>query len=268
MLIVQISDFHVTAPGERAYGRINTNRSLARIVKTINGLSPQPDLVIGSGDLVQCGTDEEYGVLRDILRSLRAPFLPLVGNHDRRKAFCREFVEYATLFGPGEFIQYPVDRGDLRLIVLDTLCEGSDDGSYCDERSAWLAEQLDGGRPTVLVMHHPPFRSGIRWLDPIDIGWSDPIKRAIEDAPHVIRILCGHVHREIYGTWHGIPVSTCPSTAHQVALDLSPTAEAELSTEPPGFQLHHWNGSDLITHTASVEGFFKRSALADIEARA
>jgi Icc protein len=143
--------------------------------------------------------------------------------------------------------------------VLDTVREGADDPEFCDARATWLTAALaDRDAPALIVMHHPPFASGVTWMDPAQADWSEPIGRAIEAAPQVIGIVCGHVHRSIHRTWCGVPASTAPATAHQVALNLTTGAPPELSLEASGFQLHRWDGHDLVTYTASVEGFSKR----------
>lgn len=254
MLIAQISDFHVTVPGARVYGQVDTNAALRRAVRTINGLHPEPDLVIGSGDLTQSASPEEYENLTRILGGLKARFLPAVGNHDRRLEFQRSLLSVDPL----PYVQYAVDHCGLRIVVLDTIREGSDDPEYCEARTAWLAANLPSDQPTLIVMHHPPFACGIEWLEPADPGWSEPIGALIDRAPNVIGILCGHVHRGIHRTWHGVPTSTAPSTAHQVALDLSPDAPPSLSLEAPGFHLHRWDGRSLTTYAASLQGFSAR----------
>jgi 3',5'-cyclic AMP phosphodiesterase CpdA len=258
MLIAQMSDFHVTMPGELAYGHVDTNGALCNAVSVINALRPAPDLVIGSGDLTQTGLDGEYDALADILCSLDVRFVPVLGNHDKRVAFRRRFTTVGDSIEQTHFIQYAVDIGDLRLLVLDTVEEGSDDPEFCEARVAWLAAQLTDDRPTVIAMHHPPFASGIGWLDPANPHWSDPIGDLIERAPNVVRLICGHVHRGIHRTWRGVPVSAAPSTAHQVALDLTPGASPLLSLEAPGLHLHRWDGRDLTTYAVAIPGFSDR----------
>ena len=46
-------------------------------------------------------------------------------------------------------------------------------------------------------------------------------------------------------------VSVCPSTGFQLDLDLNP-ARGGAVDEPPGFQLHRWDGGRFITHTGMV----------------
>jgi len=44
--------------------------------------------------------------------------------------------------------------------------------------------------------------------------------------------------------------TTCPRPAHQIALELKPGGGDRYCLEPPGYQLHWWNGTALVTHTA------------------
>jgi hypothetical protein len=75
-------------------------------------------------------------------------------------------------------------------------------------------------------------------------------------SPQVERVLCGHLHRPIQARFGGTIASTCPSPAHQIALDLTPDAEARFKMEPPAFQLHAWRPqTGVITHTAYVGEF-------------
>ena len=53
----------------------------------------------------------------------------------------------------------------------------------------------------------------------------------------------------------GTIASSCPSTAHQAALDLRPNGIDSFTLEPPGFQLHRWTGRRLFTHTLNVGRF-------------
>ncbi len=75
----------------------------------------------------------------------------------------------------------------------------------------------------------------------------------MERHPHVVRVICGHVHRPVTTGWHGTVVTIAPSTAHQVALDLT-DGEARWRREPPGVQLHVWLPDEqlLVTHTSPI----------------
>jgi len=256
--IAQISDFHVVETGALAYGRVDTDGALRRAVKALNLLDPRPAAVLCTGDLTQSGKDAEYAVLKAILAELEAPILPLLGNHDRRAGFRRAFEDLGLDFGPGAYIQYDYDLNGLRILVLDTVTEGSDEPLFDAERLIWLKTALRFEAPTLLVMHHPPFPSGVGWLDPKDSLWSQEMAAAIASAPHVVGVLCGHVHRTMIRRWQNTHAVTAPSTAHQVALHLSSGARPLLSNEAPGFLVHRWAEGALSTYAASTLGFEDR----------
>lgn len=256
MVVVQASDFHVVAPGRLAYGRIDTSACLAHAVSAINQLDPQPDLVIGSGDLVQSGDPAEYAALRAILSNLTAPFLPAPGNHDSREAWRAAFADLRLSLGPDRFLQYAVDFDGLKIVVLDTVTEGSDEASFCALRAEWLDKVLTASEdPVLIVTHHPPFVTGIPWMDPPTLAWTQGLRAVIEAHPgKVVGLISGHIHRAIHTRFAGVAASSCPSTAHQLALDFNAAAPL-FSNEAPGFQLHRWDGQGLTTYTACLEGF-------------
>ena len=139
--------------------------------------------------------------------------------------------------------------------MLDTLLPGHDGGALRAARLAWRAATLADGhdRPTVIAMHHPPFRCGIGFMDDLNLDGAALLAAVIAGYPNIERVLCGHVHRAVQTRFAGTIASTCPSTAHQIALDLRHAAAAAYMLEPPGFQLHRRTANDgLVTHTASV----------------
>jgi 3',5'-cyclic AMP phosphodiesterase CpdA len=122
----------------------------------------------------------------------------------------------------------------------------------------WLHAVLSGAplRPTVLALHHPPFSTGIGHMDDIGLENADGLEAVVRLHPQVELVTCGHLHRVIQKRFAGTFVSTCPSPAHQVALDLDERAASRFMMEPPGFQLHLWReGLGLVSHTASIGRF-------------
>ena len=258
-LIAQISDMHVLPEGRLCYGHSETNAKLRACIDAILALPVQPDLVLATGDLVQGGGREQYQCLREILAPLPMPCYVAAGNHDDRAELKRAFADHRPMAShlPADngFLQYVIEDWPVRIVVLDTLLPGHDSGALCAERLAWLAETLaaGNGRPTVVAMHHPPFRCGIGFMDDLGLDGAAPLAAVIARYPNVERVLCGHVHRAIQTRFAGTIASTCPSTAHQISLDLRDAAKATYMLEPPGFQLHRWTANDgLVTHTASV----------------
>ncbi len=255
MLIAQISDHHIVAPGARAYGRIDSATMLRHAVGVLNQLRPQPALVIGSGDLVEHGTPEEYSYLKEILSDLSAQFLPTMGNHDRRSHFLEAFGP-GVQAGSGPFIQYVRAAGDMQVVILDTVTEGSGMPSFCAERARWLDRILGASsRPSFLVTHHPVFPTGIEWMDPSTQDWTLLLSDIVDrHRSRIIGMTSGHIHRAIHTRTFGVPTSSCPSTAHQVALDFESPGPI-FSEEAPGFQIHRVENDRLTTYSASLERF-------------
>jgi Icc protein len=260
MIIVQLSDLHVRPPGVRAYDRVPTNDMLRAAIDHLNALRPRADVVLATGDLTHAGDVEEYAMLRQLLAELEMPVYLVPGNHDDRRNFRKVFGDSEYLPPDGDFLHYAIDDHPVRLIGLDTVVPGAADGELCERRRAWLEETLAAApdRPTIIFMHHPPFRTGIEHMDVIALKDTDAeaLGRLVERHPRIERVLCGHVHRPIQVRWRGTLASTAPSTAHQVVLDLRPGAAGTFAMEPPGYQVHTWSSDGgMVSHTANVGRF-------------
>jgi 3',5'-cyclic AMP phosphodiesterase CpdA len=256
MILCQISDLHIKAGRKRAYGVVDTAGMLERCVAQIGELPQRPDALIVTGDLVDLGRPEEYGLLRELLAPLTLPFFLMPGNHDERDALRDAFPDHAYLRRCERFVQYVIDDLDVRLIALDTVIPGFGGGTLCEERLAWLDRTLAASdAPTIIAMHHPPFATGIGHMDKISLDNPGRMAQVVVHYPQVERVIAGHLHRPITARFAGTTASTCPSPAHQVALDLSVQAPDHFIMEPPGFQLHYWDGTALVTHTAYIGEF-------------
>jgi 3',5'-cyclic-AMP phosphodiesterase len=255
MLIAQLTDTHITLPGRLAYGVVDTAAFLARAVAEIERLAPRPDLVVLTGDLVDKGRPEEYEQLRALLAPLSMPIFAIPGNHDSREAMREAFAREAYLPREG-YLHFTIEDWPLRIIALDTLVPGEGAGALCEERLRWLADTLAAApeRPSVILMHHPPFRTGFAAMDRIGLAGSAELAEIVRGYPSVERILCGHLHRAIDSRFAGTVAGTAPSTAHQLRLNLDPDSPAShFMMEPPGYQLHRWEEAHgLVTHTAVV----------------
>jgi 3',5'-cyclic-AMP phosphodiesterase len=258
MLIAQITDMHIRPRGVLAYQRVDTAPYLARAVEHLLRLKPRPDVVLATGDLVEAGSPEEYGRLRELLAPLPMPVYLIPGNHDDRAAMADAFREHAYLPRPPRFIQYVIEDYPLRLVALDTLVPGQVGGQLCEERLGWLAARLGEApdRPTLIFMHHPPFTTGIVRMDGYGLANAREFAEVVRRHPQVERIVCGHLHRPIQARVGGTLASTAPSTAYQVALDLEHGNPLMFMMEPPACQLHLW-GADtgLVTHTSYIGGY-------------
>ncbi|OLL30462.1 phosphodiesterase [Burkholderia sp. SRS-W-2-2016] len=258
MLLAQISDLHIKQAGVLAYRRVDTAAYLTRCVAALNALAPRPDAVLITGDLVDQGDPQQYAHLKTLLAPLEIPYFLMVGNHDERAALRAAFPERAELRDGGEFVQYGVDVGPLRVLALDSMVPGQSGGTLCDARLGWLAQQLDAarGKPVVVALHHPPFACGIGHMDEmrVDQAAADKLAALIGQHPNVERVLCGHVHRAMFVRFGGTIASAIPAPAHQVALDLREHAPSAFVMEPPAYALHRYEpATGLVTHHAYVD---------------
>ncbi|MCX8003546.1 MAG: phosphodiesterase [Burkholderiaceae bacterium] len=258
MLLAQISDLHIKAGRALAYGVVDTATMLERCVQTLLALPQRPDAVVVTGDLVDAGRPDEYGLLRELLAPLTRclPVYLLPGNHDDRAALRAAFPDHDYLRQWEPFVQYAIEEHPLRLLALDTVVPGEAGGALCGQRLAWLERALAvSDRPTVVALHHPPFATGIGHMDRLALADAPRLAAMLRRHPHVVRVIAGHLHRPIMCAFGGTVASVCPSPAHQVALDLSTEAPAYFVLEPPAFHLHVQTDSGLVTHTGYVGRF-------------
>ena len=254
MLIAHITDTHITSPGTLLMGIVDTASALEGAVAALNRLDPSPDAIVLTGDLVESGAPEEYAHLRGLLAPLRMPVFAIPGNHDAREPMREAFIGDGYLPRQG-FLDYAIEDYPLRVVALDTLVPGEGGGALCWERLQWLDRTLSRARdrPTLVLMHHPPFLTGISRMDRLGLDGSAAFADIVRHHGQVERVACGHLHRPIESRFAGTVAGTAPSTAHQIVLDFRPDARVSFAFEPPGYQLHYWReGAGLVTHTVSI----------------
>ncbi len=255
MLIAQLSDPHVVPEGELYHGRVDSNGMFRAAIAQLNALRPAPEVVVISGDLVDGGTAEEYRLVRQMLGAITQPLLIIAGNHDEREAFREAFAHWPLLAKAGPLHFVADDYGPVRIVGLDVTVPGSHHGEFDVVGEAWLEGVLarEPERPTLIVMHQPPFESGIGFLDPYRCFGGERLAALVSRYPAVAAVLCGHVHRLMQVRFGGTVAMTAPSTASAIALKLEPGAAPASLLEPPGFLLHHWReGQGLVTHLVPI----------------
>lgn len=250
MLIAQISDTHILARSSDLASAQARAENLKRCVADIN--AQRPDIVIHTGDIVQHGQAEEYGHVREILAPLEAPFYLIPGNRDDNETLRQAFGDQDYWPETGDFLHYAVERHALRLVALDSTASGERKGVFCAERRAWLEATLSAQpeRPTVLLIHHPPFDI----IDYFEGGYrrqeeAEALTALVSRHPQVVRLICGHVHRQTRQAWAGTIATTMTSVAVDVCRDLD---RPEVK-EQPMYQLHRLSDeSELVSRTQVV----------------
>ena len=252
MLLAQLSDTHILDPEGDGERFVDNNRRLSQAVEGLNLERPRPEMVIATGDLTNDGRPEELAELQRLLAPLRLPLMVLPGNHDDQVALRHAFDMPWASEG---HLSWVVELDEVIVVGLDATVPGEAFGSFDEVREAWLGEVLaeTAGRPTAIALHHHPFLSGLAAMDESRLRRADAFADMVKANPNVIRILCGHLHRQVIATVGGVTTSSCPSTIHHVGLNLDPDAPIELIRDPAAYQLHTFDGSTWVTHQRFID---------------
>lgn len=97
----------------------------------------------------------------------------------------------------------------MRIIGLDSTVPGSHHGHVDDAGLEWLATTLakDSTKPTLLMLHHPPFVSGIGFMDEYRYFNGSALGAVVSRFDNVEIVLCGlrtPVHAETLGEHRGV----------------------------------------------------------------
>jgi 3',5'-cyclic AMP phosphodiesterase CpdA len=256
VLIAQITDIHLGFVPDDP-GELNRRR-LDLVLTELSTSALRPDVLLATGDLTEFGAPKAYMDLKASFEACPFPVWPCLGNHDDRTAFATAFADVPLA---DDFVHYCRDLGPLRLIVIDTLEAGRHGGAFCPRRAQWLDARLSEtpDQPTILALHHPPIDTGNGWMtgNP-EAEWAKRLHAVVQKHPQIIRLVAGHVHRAMVTGWAGTTLAVCPSVSPQVAFDFRTMDPAQPDNRPmivgeaPGFALHYWNGTDLISQFGSA----------------
>ena len=242
--ILQISDPHIAASGALVSGRLDTAGSLRRAVERVVDIRDQIgpiDALLLSGDLSDDGSAESYVHLKEILAPLDLPLLVIPGNHDGRAPLRAAFPEILPRTGG---LNWSRRVGDVLVVGLDTLREGEGGGALDPDALSFLTQALADPEtpPVLLALHHPPFRTGIQFMD--DIGLADPetLEAILAAYPGELRLTCGHIHSMMVTTFAGKIAVSSPSPCSSFAYDLRAGAPVGFMDEEDGFLIHRWYG--------------------------
>ena len=160
MRLAHISDLHLTAGDAPGLVRADATARARALIRDLSAL-PGLDLVVITGDTVNDALPQEYAVLSDLLAGLSVPFVIVPGNHDDR-ALLRAVVPDRPYADP-HLLHHVWQRGDVRVIALDSLAPAEVAGRLLDPQLDWLGEELADPLP------------GIRWsrctTRPARRGW-------------------------------------------------------------------------------------------------
>jgi len=253
MKFVVLTDTHFVPRGTRLYG-LDPAERLAVAVEKINATHDDISFVIVSGDLAHWGERAAYASLAGVLAGLHAPTILMMGNHDKRDAFRGAFPG-ADRDGHG-FVQGVHHFDAATIVTLDTLNEDTPDhaGILCEARLRFLAEALGSApadRPLLLFQHHPPFDSGLRYMDTIKLANGEAEWEVFARTRKPDYMFMGHLHRPIAGTWRGIPFHIQRALTHQVAFDFETEHHIPGTHEAPDYAFVTVDQGNIVIHQCS-----------------
>ena len=250
-LLAHLTDTHVLEFGAAVSTPVDNNGRLQEAVARIGAETPAVNAVIATGDLTADGTPAQYDALAELVAPLSAPVLPIPGNHDDRGLLRAVFAD--TPWVDADHASWVAPVGGARVVGLDTTDPGRPGAAFDAEREVWLGSVLvephDGA--TVLAMHHPPFLTGIGWMDRSGFIGLERFAAVLSEHP-VDRVIAGHLHRPIISTVSGVTANVGLSTVEHVELDLAADAGVSMILDPVGYQVLRIADRDIVTHTRYI----------------
>jgi Icc protein len=249
MRIAHLSDPHLMRGPLAAQPAANLAQALGRLLS----IEPRPDCVVITGDLADSGHPEEYALLHAILRRCPVPVHLATGNHDDPGALIARFGDTPYLAN-GVSTSYVVEYPEATIVVADSWLAGSPAGNLGPDQLAWIDRTLGArpGTPAFVCLHHPPLAVGMPFLDGMMLTDAAGFGEVIRRHPNVVRVLAGHVHRDVSALFAGTLMTVAPSTFLQSALRMHDQEPPGYLAEPTSFLLHLLDGADCVTHSVAI----------------
>lgn len=151
--------------------------------------------LIVPGDLVDEGTEKEYGAYLKAIAGTLFPIFHIPGNHDVTRGGRGRFLDYISP------VDYSFDAGKFRFIMLD-----SSRWYLQDYQWDWLEKELKSHRNCLVFMHVPPFCPDGSF-DKYTLVWEKQDKRftALMTKYGVKGVFSGHIHGYMKGERGGVP---------------------------------------------------------------
>lgn len=249
LLVAQITDIHLFADTNSELLGLPSAKSFQAVLERLQQLSPQPDLLLLTGDLSQDGTAESYQHIADLLSPLMIPTYWLPGNHDQPLVM-QQVLNQASISSQKSF-----KVGGWQFILLNSHVTECVHGRLDTETLSWLNLQLQYNceLPTLIAFHHPPFLVHSDWLDSSGLQNPEELFAVLDCHPQVKLAIFGHIHQE-FDRWRGgVRYLSSPSTSIQFEPE---SAQFALDQIEPGFRLLmlHVDGSfetrvERVAHT-------------------
>ncbi|MCH8552288.1 MAG: 3',5'-cyclic-AMP phosphodiesterase [Natronospirillum sp.] len=244
--LVQITDPHLFGDPSRRLQGMDTRESFAAVSELVRAERSHIDLILGTGDIAQDGSEEAYQLFHDESFKLAPDMVWIPGNHDEAARM------QALPFGE-QCHRKIVDNEHWRIVLLDSSVPRNVHGFLEDAELEFLDEALEtaGNRHILVALHHHPIPSGSAWLDNHILRNTEPFHRLISKHEEVRAVLWGHIHQHVDKVIDGVHYLATPSTCIQFAPN---QFDFKLDDKPPGYRwLDLWPDGHIDTDISRVD---------------
>ena len=185
----------------------NSVDAIKLMVEFVNENYKDLDFVCFGGDNFNNNVsgDKDALVFREITDKLHCPTLHVRGNKESSPKpndsihldeFQKLFVQGKGLIVSGKDWLY--EKNGYILLGLDSCIEGANNGLYTDETILTAKKVLDGGKPTIILNHHPytNYWGGTKKEDihKYVLNNTDKVQKELFGYSNLILTLSGHKH--------------------------------------------------------------------------
>jgi Icc protein len=234
MRIAHLADFHLPGDADKVVNGVKPHANLQQAAEAVRKQVPPPELIVLGGDLLDNGEHDSYQAVADSFG--QAAVHLALGNHDSLAGLRKTWPPAKAPDFPG---YYSLDFKGLHIVILNSSVAGKEFGCLDERQLLWLNEDLHQSslKPVLIFLHHPPFDTGISWLDKVKLANADGFWEIIPPfAQNILGVFSAHLHLQHTCTRRGVLVAGCPAVSWQFSGNAD-SARAALSSEPPGFNL-------------------------------
>ena len=266
--VLQISDLHLTEPGESLLDR-DADATLDAVLADVERRGLVPDIVVASGDLVHHGDLAGYRRLSGVLSSIGAPVYCIAGNHDLADPFETGLprdgvhVERFARFANWAFVFVDSNRNGRTRNEHGALVD-LDDRHYAARLGAVDAAELDWVERAVqatdaehvFVWLHHPLVAHPKFQPPARSAYCESVLARLTDR-RVRAVGAGHLHCGFETRIDDLTMYGCPSTWLVMDFDTDTIA-------PPGYRwysLYDDGHIDSVVYSSDDRLFAERAPL-------
>ena len=248
MLIAQISDTHLIAPGGTGKFVDEKLIALEKCIEAINNLDTLPDVVIHTGDLSDNGSSEELLLAKKYLDKLVVPYYITPGNKDCADKLIEVFTEQLSGVVNGGPITYLVEDLPIKLASLDTTTSFDNRGLLDFKKIAAIDKILSMHQddPVIIFSHHPPFNLSSESSPHFEFVSKNSIKlfgELVDRHSQIVALFCGHFHRSIRKSMGLFDANIAPPVCNLLDYSSTKTGQNHIGN----FQLHKFGKDHEFT---------------------